>query len=556
MNEKIKMFKKEAMKWELKAENKTLSEVEKEAWIKTRKSWVDKENELKGMLHQKARMKWDIEEEENFKFCHSIIKRRNNKSNIRGLMVNGLWCEDANLIKAQVARNYKTLFFEQASILLKRISLRKRFCRQFAGVGVIKLQGQMVLTLSFVTIIPKVTNPIGLGDFRPISLIGCYYKIIAKVLAERIKKVVGKVVGDVQNAFIKGRYILDVVLIANEVVGHMTAEGLNVIVKETVDKGVFRGVKIGEMRDMARWMRCGVGKFPFTYLGLPIGKVTSLTWGWGVKHWVTSGKKSSAFKKMVVEVQKGGGLCRVGDELEGLGLEFVSSFVGEVGNGNDIRFWVDIWVGGVRLCDLFPRLYHLDRSKEGRVAEKRKWVDNVWCWELGWVRNLRGMVCKDFELHTLLQNVVVKVDCRLSVRKELDKRGIDLDTLLCPSCGYMVESCSHCLVMCNFAMSVREKNYSWWKIGVVNAFSIEEFFTYNGNVNIPSHSSRMWQAVIWTSGYFIRKERNERIFKRKASSLNKIVQDIQLKSFECIVRRSGKKSEMNWQHWLFDPVRC
>ena len=43
---------------------------------------------------------------------------------------------------------------------------------------------------------------------------------------------------------------------------------------------------------------------------------------------------------------------------------------------------------------------------------------------------------------------------RLLVREELDKRGIDLDSLLCPSCGDVVELCSHCLVMCNFAMSI------------------------------------------------------------------------------------------------------
>ncbi|GJR34791.1 RNA-directed DNA polymerase, eukaryota, reverse transcriptase zinc-binding domain protein [Tanacetum coccineum] len=52
---------------------------------------------------------------------------------------------------------------------------------------------------------------------------------------------------------------------------------------------------------------------------------------------------------------------------------------------------------------------------------------------------------------------------RLPVREELDKRGIDLDSILCPSCGDIVESCSHCLVMCNFAMSVWEKIFNWWK---------------------------------------------------------------------------------------------
>ncbi|GKC36064.1 hypothetical protein Tco_1048448 [Tanacetum coccineum] len=56
----------------------------------------------------------------------------------------------------------------------------------------------------FVTIIPMVSDPISLGDFQPISLIGCYYKIIAKLLAKRIKLVVGNVVVEVQNAFIKG----------------------------------------------------------------------------------------------------------------------------------------------------------------------------------------------------------------------------------------------------------------------------------------------------------------------------------------------------------------
>ena len=100
------------------------------------------------------------------------------------------------------------------------------------------------------------------------------------------------------------------------------------------------------------------------------------------------------------------------------------------------------------------------------------------------------------------------------------------------------------------------KKFRWWKIGDVNAFSIGELFASNGNVDIPNLSTLLWQAVIWTSGYCIWKERNERVFKEKVSSTNKIIQDIQLKSYEWIMRRSRNKIEIDWQQWLFDPINC
>ena len=55
-------------------------------------------------------------------------------------------------------------------------------------------------------------------DFRPISLIGGLFKLLAKVLANRLKTVVGEVVLDTEHAFIQGRKILDAVLIVNEAI--------------------------------------------------------------------------------------------------------------------------------------------------------------------------------------------------------------------------------------------------------------------------------------------------------------------------------------------------
>lgn len=57
-------------------------------------------------------------------------------------------------------------------------------------------------------LIPKVDALKGLGDYRPISLIGCLYIIIAKVLAVRLKEVIRSVVEENQLAFVGGRNML------------------------------------------------------------------------------------------------------------------------------------------------------------------------------------------------------------------------------------------------------------------------------------------------------------------------------------------------------------
>ena len=61
------------------------------------------------------------------------------------------------------------------------------------------------LNATFLVLVPKKGGVEDLKDFRPISLVGSLYKLLAKVLANRIKKVMGKVISESQNAFVKGR---------------------------------------------------------------------------------------------------------------------------------------------------------------------------------------------------------------------------------------------------------------------------------------------------------------------------------------------------------------
>ncbi|XP_075099232.1 uncharacterized protein LOC142176070 [Nicotiana tabacum] len=97
---------------------------------------------------------------------------------------------------------------------------------------------------SFIALIPKRKGAIELKDFRPISLTSNVYKIVAKVLTERLKKVIGKLVSDYQNAFIKGRQITDAALIANEVLDWRQKNG---------EPGVLFKLDIEKAFDKINW---------------------------------------------------------------------------------------------------------------------------------------------------------------------------------------------------------------------------------------------------------------------------------------------------------------
>ena len=67
---------------------------------------------------------------------------------------------------------------------------------------------------SFIVLLPKKIQTKKISNFRPISLITCLYKVIAKVLSGQLREVLHETKG----AFVQGRQILDAILIANEIV--------------------------------------------------------------------------------------------------------------------------------------------------------------------------------------------------------------------------------------------------------------------------------------------------------------------------------------------------
>lgn len=107
---------------------------------------------------------------------------------------------------------------------------------------------------SFIILIPKKDGACDINHFRPISLIGSLYKTVSKVLAKRMKLVMGLVIGEAQSTFIQGRNILDGVVILNETVEDAKKEKKELLVFKVDFAKAYDSVDWGFLFDMMRRM--------------------------------------------------------------------------------------------------------------------------------------------------------------------------------------------------------------------------------------------------------------------------------------------------------------
>ncbi|GKV10568.1 hypothetical protein SLEP1_g21912 [Rubroshorea leprosula] len=769
-----------------------------------------------GMLKQKSRKMWIKNGDANTCYFHRCVKSRIRKKEICCLHMDGQLVDDVQILRQKIVEHYTSFFKDEEwkrptldSIAFNRLppdsaamladnfteeEVKKavwdcgvtkapspdgfnfQFIREMWEVlkedimGFIQEfheNGKLVrgLNESFIVLIPKKENPLELEDFRPISLIGAMYKILTKILTNRLSRVMQEIIGEQQTAFVKGRQLMDGVVVANEVIhevrrkrkssfvfkidfekafdkvswkfldymlermgfdskwrgwiqeclstsrvsilvnGSTTnqfsvsqglrqgdplslflfliiAEGLNGIIASTISKKLFAGVSVagsyafqvfrgpywgqpkkienlataggkfqeevvtmkGEIRihgrpnysdkcyvvKPTRWENVCKSKeegrlrvknlrtFNLALMGKWWGRLAKGEGGlWHKVLKAKYGREGVNWTRWMKENSELGSLwwrdvCRL-NEIRGSNIGWLErGFELDVGEGKEMLFWKENWVGIGELANLFPRLFLLSTGKENVISQMGKWKNREWTWNLKWRHALReeetiqlqnmisrlntksltkgrrdvwhwkhdqnGIYSASSGYQTLSRSfsstrgvifnkiwnphIPTKVSAfswlvtqdRIPSKVNLWMRGVlrDVSMIMCKMCEEGDESTRHLFLHCHIANILWGRCCCWWGVeGVLAESCSKAFVQHEGwfkDKRLREGWEVIWFAVIWT----IWLARNGKIFNNETVDTDQLFQLIQARSFIWLKeRKRGHKFSLS--DWLQGP---
>nr|GEY23307.1 RNA-directed DNA polymerase, eukaryota [Tanacetum cinerariifolium] len=331
-------------------------------------------------------------------------------------------------------------------------------------------------------------------DFRPISLIGSLYKIIAKILANHLVGVLEDIVNEVQSAFIVGRQSLDVHVLEC----FYRASGLRINMNKSKIMGVL--VDSDKVKCDASKLGCLILKTPFSYLGSKVGGSMSRVHTWNE---VVDRVKNRLSKWKMKTLSIGG-------------INLLDFMHVKLGNGDKTAFWEDILIEGKALKNGYPRIYSLETCKliivgmklaqtsldssfrrvpRGGVEQEQfdklsalvhdvtlTPVSDRWIWALESLGDFSVVsvrkVIDDKSLPKVdsktrwIKYVPIKVNMHawkvktdsLPTRFNVSRRGIHIDSIMCPICDKGAKTSSHLFFSCCMARQTVRMITRWWDV--------------------------------------------------------------------------------------------
>ncbi|PWA75817.1 RNA-directed DNA polymerase, eukaryota, Nucleotide-binding alpha-beta plait domain protein [Artemisia annua] len=278
------------------------------------------------------------------------------------------------------------------------------------------------------------------------------------------------------------------------------------------------------------------------------------------------------------------------------GTRFINMIRGTIGNGLDIRFWLDTWISDEPLKDLFPSLFRLERNKWCKVADRlgnangggviqwewkrypalddetRELIEchrlvtairlnqrnDSWRWNSGsnvtytvkearkWLRNEeRNPIGDNYKWCKWLPskcNVFMwrtSLD-RIPTANNLARRNINMGDGSCRFCGEADESTDHIFTACMYTNGLWNGLVAWLKIPPMLLFSVKDILRSIELLPLSSSRKEIIYGILIIMCWKIWVNRNEIIFKQGKAIASKLMADVKAISFLWFNSRSKK----------------
>lgn len=124
----------------------------------------------------------------------------------------------------------------------------------------------------------------------------------------------------------------------------------------------------------------------------------------------------------------------------------------------------------------------------------------------------------------------IKTDL-LPTRFNISRRGIDIESIMCPICVNGAESVDHLFFTCSLVRHIANKITHWWDISFIECSTYEDWKNWLVNLHLPAKHKQILEGVFYVMWWLLWLYRNKVIFESKVPLKALLFEDVVSKSF-------------------------